>query len=255
MMGGMKYHEIQTACSRDMDEKVRIRPLTFYMWMQTAAARHCVPLRLTGPDMNAEGMTWVITHFSVVWERFPGWQEAVTVESWPQSCSGFKTRRDYRLLNESGDVIALGASNWCLLDLETRKPVPVVRISDRLRLCPDDEALPGWKGDRIEAVDPETERGEACVRQVCYGDLDFNDHCTNTRYIEWAWDALPVDFQKEHRPERMDIQFLSEAFAGDRIRVETSCSDLETLQRLSDINGTKEYCRLKTRWRPRHPGE
>jgi acyl-ACP thioesterase len=239
----------------DIDEKFLTRPLTFYGWMLASAARHCVPLRLTGPEMIAEGLTWVITHFSVVWSRFPAWNSPVSVVTWPQEVKGFKTRRDYRILTESGETAAVGASNWCLLDVGTRKPVPMDRISDRLVSCHPEEALPGWRSVRLDPPAPGAAIVDEPGHRVSYGDLDFNDHCTNIRYVEWGWGALPTDFQKQHRPVRLDIQFMNEAFSGDVLVVSTEVREHSSLQSLGGPGGSPEYCRLRTDWRMRNPGE
>ena len=138
-----------------------------------------------------------------------------------------------------------GVSAWLILDSQTRKlqrvdrllkPVPTV---ERRRALPNDP-------DKVEICEPDVEYPEFLVH---YSDLDVNGHVNNGRYIGWLLDSYPPEFHRERGVSELEINFVGEGAAEDKILVrsqEKNDGDLRSILRRKD---SEELCRARIRWR------
>jgi acyl-ACP thioesterase len=69
-------------------------------------------------------------------------------------------------------------------------------------------------------------------------DIDVNGHINNAKYAEWAINAIPLDLYKNSSVKEVSMNFLSEGFYGDEIRIKTKKIDSNrfsfTIERNSD---------------------
>ena len=56
-------------------------------------------------------------------------------------------------------------------------------------------------------------------RTVLYSDIDINQHFNNSRYIEWVFDAMPIDFFKNHYFKEMSVIFKKEMTPNNKARI------------------------------------
>ena len=246
----MVYEEKFKVRGYSLDENCYARPLAIMGYMQDAAALHCIPLHLTGPELQAEGITWVITNFTIEYYYYPYWSEELKVETWAKDNSGFRTRRDYLITTMAGRLAAAGASCWSLLDMNTRKPVPVAYLGERLQYHGDKAAFDNWKPEKIVfEEDGDIFTGDF---QACYYDLDFNNHLNNLKYMEWAMNTVPAEYQRENVLSRWSVQFLDEVFLGDKITVKTvRKGDLFHHSLINKENG-RTCCRASGEWKKKN---
>ena len=90
---------------------------------------------------------------------------------------------------------------------------------------------------------------EVAVRRA---DLDMLGHANNVHYLEWILESPPAEKWQEHRAVEVDIQFRSEAHAGDRLL--SRCAgdgDKWCLHSLVRETDGAEVVRARTRWAPR----
>ncbi|MFC2296473.1 MAG: acyl-[acyl-carrier-protein] thioesterase, partial [Prevotella sp.] len=76
------------------------------------------------------------------------------------------------------------------------------------------------------------DNGATLVRKMatCYSDVDVNGHVNSVKYIEHILDLFDVDFYRNHRLQRFEIAYVTEAHGGDTLSF--------YLQRKSDV----EFC-------------
>ena len=77
---------------------------------------------------------------------------------------------------------------------------------------------------------------------VLYSDADFNGHTNNAKYIEWAFDTLPLDIVSGKDIDEFQINFNHETRPGETVEllrgmtgpdtffVEGRCSDKTVFQ-------------------------
>ena len=50
-----------------------------------------------------------------------------------------------------------------------------------------------------------------------YNDVDINGHINSVKYIEHVLDLWPISWYQEHQIHRLEVAYVAEAHAGDRL--------------------------------------
>ena len=87
--------------------------------------------------------------------------------------------------------------------------------------------------------------------------LDLNDHVTTLRYPRWVLDAYPLPFLDTHSLREMEMHFLNEGLAGDRLRVITADTQEEEPGKTGRLHAVRregddvDLVRARLVWGPR----
>ena len=180
--------------SYDCDFMNTWRPSAILVAMQEAAGDHS-QLRGCGRDeLLKKNIVWILTRSEVHMHRYPRMLDTVTVETFPMPNRRWFFPRYFFFRDDKGETLGCGATLWALLDVNTRRMAPpgdvAACIPDNSDLTPP-MGLPGT----VEDIG-----GDETVisRTPTYFDLDMNQHVNNTRYADWACDALGVDAMREY---------------------------------------------------------
>jgi len=237
--------------SYEVDSCGRLSVVSFCNYMQEAAANHAHALGVSIHQLIQQNVTWVLSRLALRIHFRPEWGETIRVQTWPSGTRGPFSLRDFRLTGGDNRPLGESVTAWLLIDTTTRLPLRRVPfVSERLPhvkaehpLINDLGKLPGLNGHDHE----ETFR-------VRHGDLDFNRHVNNVRYIKWVMGNLPPDILDNAVLTDLEVNYIAEAFSGDRVLArclklkEKGLSFLHVI--LREGNG-QELLRAKTAWKPR----
>jgi len=217
--------------------------------LQEAATIHAAELGVSVESLIGDGFAWVLSRMHLVMERWPGVDEQIVIETWPEALNRLTTERRFGIRDCDGHLCGSAVTLWLVLDLKHRRPIRVPpRIVDALaRHEVGDQPA---RFERLAAPDPVEFETEFTVRR---SDLDLADHVNNTSYIEWVVEAVPDAVWASHALTMLDVSYLSECHRGASIgsEVSTRCRgagvDIEhQLVRRSD---GEVVARARTRWR------
>ena len=219
-------------------------------YFQEAASLHASSLGFGKGDFAAAGenISWVLTKLVVKMNRYPVWEDEVTVETFPRGGRKIVAWRDFELKDAKGETLGVASSEWMIIDLSTRKihavpeqvfaannpaNVPVLGLEpfSRFRFPESGE------GDFSQA------RGNALPRSftAMRSQIDLNGHVNNVHYLNWMLEPC-----ESRCPAEMEIVFRSETLAGDEVRVETAASDGFAYHRVFAPDG-KDHVVARTR--------
>lgn len=155
---------------------------------------------------------WVITQSQIEITRMPRAEEHVTLWTEATSYNRLLCYRDYGVLDEQGNQLVIVHSTWVMMDLGTRKIVPII-----------DEIVEGFGAKKLTKVerlprlprfeDPEGER----KYWVRYFDIDTNHHVNNVHYFDWMQDALGYDWMRTHKLVSANIKYEREVEPGTQL--------------------------------------
>jgi len=187
-------------------------------YLQEAANLHAVALGFSKMDFEAAGenITWVLTKLRVKMARFPVCGETVVVRTCPRSGRRITAGRDFEV-KVGDELLGVATSEWVVIDLSTRKIVPVpARVyalaNDEYPRVLGEEPFARLRWDCREAVGGSRFRARR-------GDIDLNGHVNNARYVEWLVETLP--FASSEIAD-FEIVFKSETLAGDEVLAESA---------------------------------
>lgn len=197
----------------DLNGHVKMSSLANYL--QESAWRHAEHLGFGYEDAKQRNEFWVIIALMVKMVDYPQWGQKITVETWPRGIERLFAYRDFKIMDESGQVLGAATSTWMILDLDTHRPKQVDIVKPVLHLAVRQDIL----SQNPPHLPPLDHSSEFIQRRVQFSEVDFYGHVNNTRYLDWCLDAIPADWHKDYRVRSMVINFLSEVKYGENIRV------------------------------------
>jgi medium-chain acyl-[acyl-carrier-protein] hydrolase len=215
---------------------------------QEAAMVNTVRLKISSPELMAEsGLSWILRRQRIECFELPRMGQQVSVVTAP---SGFarqlQTFRDFHIVNDAGETLAVASTQWLLMDVNSRRlrPIPdhIALLSQFLAPAAAHLNQPSGK------IAPPEEPSATTSSKVAYYQLDFNEHLTNPVFPELMLEPLGADFLQAHRPTLADIDFRAEARYGDEVTAviePTGDGFQHALLRGEELLGT-----MKTSWAP-----
>jgi medium-chain acyl-[acyl-carrier-protein] hydrolase len=236
----------------EVDPGFRLSVPALLGFLQEAAGHNADALGFSIPQLAARNLTWMLSRLRVRLREHPGWRASLTVETWPCGFSRLFALRDFRLRLE-GRVIGEAASAWLLMDLGRRRPVRPESAADWSGLIHPERAFAADL-EKLPPFPPADEGLRQAELGVRYCDLDVNLHANNLRYVEWVLESLPGELLRSSVPRELDLDFLAEAGAGERILSRSAPlaggAFAHTLVRLAD---GVEVARARSAWQTASP--
>ena len=156
--------------------------------LENTASRHSDH---AGDDVVADsknGITWVLTDWRIRILRRTDSKAPLRVTTWVRdNAPTGRISRGYTLADENGTELVLAESRLALFDLRAEK---IIRIDQtRFRSYrPEVRGVFAAAAPRLRA--PAAFDGEKTL-PLRRSDIDFNGHVHNTRYLDFALEALP----------------------------------------------------------------
>lgn len=206
-----------TIASYECGADMLMKPECFMQLCQEIAEQHA-SLNHLGYEWGLENhLIWVETQGDYELLRRPRWKETVHLRTNTGKASPLQARRFVEMTDESGATLARADLMWVLIDISSRRPMPLKRVKlDLADDCPPiipsplSMELPPAASPPAESVShfPAPRR-----------DVDFNGHINNSAYLIWALETLPADQQPGTVPVRFRLAFRHESHAGEAMEV------------------------------------
>lgn len=140
-----------------------------------------------------KGMVFLLCRVSVHFERFPSFDEKVTVTTWEHGIKGPMFYRYFEILDENKNVIMDAKTAWLLVNPTTRKILKPNTFYGEYKMIPE-KLVVAVEPDRIKLPQTAQKVGE---RVTYYSDLDDNGHMNNSVYADIAVDFLDKELREK----------------------------------------------------------
>lgn len=181
-------------------------------YFQESAWHHADHLGFGFQKLKNTDRAWVLARISMKINRYPAWRETIKVKTWPTGVERIFARRDFLFFDNNGQTLGSGASWWIIINPETRQPQIPEIVSDLILEPPLDQYTP----ERLRLPETLEPMGNHIVQ---YLETDRLGHVNNTRYAAWILNAFGPDWNNTHEIESYRIEFVNEAFTGERIGI------------------------------------
>ena len=206
------YSESFRVRASEIDPRGRLSILAVADYMQELAGADARSKGFDVEQLFPRGLTWVLARMRIRLDSTPRWQETISGETWPSSADARGTTRDFRFQRADGSPAIAATTAWRILDMKTRRPVPV--LPEILALIREEERALTFDGTIIaRPKEPDWE----LIYDVRKSDLDINRHVNNVVYLDWALEPLPLETWRDFELAEVELSFRSEGRLGDRV--------------------------------------
>lgn len=201
--------------SSEIDQNQKVSIPSILQIMQEASLQHTIQLKVSYWDLQSLNLSWVLLRKDLRLIQAAKLNDVVEVVTYPTQFDRFFAQRDYRCLNDQEECIAYATSSWALIDLDTRKMVPML---ERLRRLNGHNINDAQSCDfRLRRV-PGMESSKKYV--ISTFDLDWNNHINNSVLTKYMLSAI-----QNHSIKRLQMKFISEALLDDEIIISKKIDD------------------------------
>jgi acyl-ACP thioesterase len=198
--------------SFQVDPQGRLTLPDLCAFLQEAAWRNAEARGVGVVRLAADGLAWVLQRLRIEVAAYPRQGDTVVVTTWARSFERALARRDFEVHDQAGARLAAATSVWVLVDLAARR---LVRLPDFVRAAQVAARPPALATEPAALPALETAEHERRV-EVRRSDLDVVHHVNNTRYVDWALEAVPEAWT-DRSPSALDLVFRRECVLGDRV--------------------------------------
>ncbi len=183
-------------------------------FLQDAGGNHADQLGCGFNELRKTGCAWVVSRLQLSVRRSPGFQDQVTVRTWPRGFRRIIAIR-HTCLAIGDEEVVHASSFWALIDLASGRPLA---LPDALHVpLPDNEDLPEYF--TLPGKLPEIECGHPMTVPVTERLLDRNAHVNNCRYAGLVTDWLGRELGGPAHVRSFTANYLSPSPPGDVLTV------------------------------------
>lgn len=156
---------------------------------------------------------WMLSRMWFRLDRPLRWDEELTIHTWHRGGKSALMYRDYDL-SVRGENVGEGVSAWVLADQNSRRLLRLGNIEELANtsggaLCKSVTLAKLRHPEELHTVER---------RRMRYSDTDINGHVNNTRYADFACDALEMDkLSPDLFLNAMQIGYLAECRPGEEL--------------------------------------
>ena len=168
---------------------------------QDVASIHAEEIGVGYEKMLEKNLFWVISRIKIDIIKMPTINQTVIVETWPHEKGRAEFDRDLKILSDSGEVLVVGTSKWCVINTKTRFLQRADDVVYNGEVCPQKNYNEKFEKIKLPTGQPVAKFSYI----VLFSDLDHNGHMNNTNYAN-----LVVSTLDSKRFTHFEINFLSE---------------------------------------------
>ncbi|MDE5772984.1 MAG: hypothetical protein K2H86_00825 [Muribaculaceae bacterium] len=192
------------------------------------ATAHANALGVGNPVMADIGCGWVLSRLTVELDETPRVNCTYAVSTWVESWNRHYSERSFKIYDpETGHVYGYVRSIWLVLNMTTRDnaglshlqlpenavdgtPAPIERQAKHAVIVAPGEPA----GPRMQVA-----TAPPLNYSFKYCDVDYYRHVNTVRYIALLLNQYSLPYHDSHRVSRMELSFLHEALAGEKIEL------------------------------------
>jgi acyl-ACP thioesterase len=204
--------------SYHVDFKQRLTIVSLLCFLQESAWKHAQSRGFGWHDLEQRQQFWILAKVRANVRRMPEWRETIRLETWGKQPELLTAFRDFELFDSNNLSVISATSSWHILDMKNHKPASMESFLEKFPIDPNRYAIE-QKPEKIRLPDVHSIAGTPFT--VKPSDIDMNQHVNNTRYVQWAIDCIPFEFQQNHVLEDICVNFVSESRIDEECYLQT----------------------------------
>lgn len=193
----------------DIDSNNQMSDYGFFKHLQEIGCLHASHCGYGLNDVEKTRVAWIILDWKLKVFSRPSWNAKIHIKTWPSQIDMVSCFRDYVVLDENGNKLAIATSRWILLNVDTH------RIS---KITPDvidafSPILPSVFDTEIEKLKEPDSYESVFEYTILKRDIDTNHHLNNLNYIILAKEAIPENMNFSG----VEVMYKHQCVLGDTV--------------------------------------
>lgn len=233
----IKYYEM------DFNKVLKLSALLNFL--QDMATKNAEMLGFGPSFVFSNNYAWFLIKYRMEFDDYPCDLDDLILKTEARGYSKIIANRDFEIWTTGGDRLGRVASNWMLIDLETKRPLNLSKVIDYMTTFEKRET--DLQFNKIML--PEKMNYEKTF-EIRFDDIDVNQHVNNANYIIWAFEALPYEFRGKYKLKTLDIVYKKEIAYGHNItsQVELNIEEKTSTHVLKNEATQEELCLVRAVW-------
>lgn len=211
----MFFKEVYKPRISDYDRSGKLSYEAILQILENAASNHSASAGDSVSDANKSGIAWILTEWRVKILHRPENGEILNITTWVRGKTPASiVYRDFILKDKDGVDVIRAEAKFALLDLITSR---LTRINEELFAAYGPEERTVFDNiSRLRAPSGYTAECELALR--C-SDIDFNGHVHNTKYVDFALQALPQNILYADTITEIQVVYTKPVKDSDNVRL------------------------------------
>ena len=186
--------------------------------LSNVATVHAIKVGQSALQRKGLDMIWMVINWKLQVIKRPAACTSVTARTWAGRYNKLKAIRDFEILNQAGEIIALATSDWVAIGPDRSSFIRLDESNMGPYQCePDHESLPGTTFSKVREKD--FEKLSETLLTIGRSMIDCNGHVHNTAYLDLVNEVLPDDLD-EACFDHVEINYRKEILVHDTVRIE-----------------------------------
>ena len=198
----------------DVGENRKATDKSILKYMQKIAGMHSDEMGCGLEELAKENLGWIITNWKLNVLNRPKYNDNIVVKTWVRKIDKLYYYRDFEILNEQGEKIAIATSRWILMDVKNKTAKKTEDKYIKLHTIHEEEVFSNYKFTKIK--EPEVYENEFSYK-IQRRDIDTNHHVNNLNYLDFAYETLPEEIYNSKIFKNIEISYKNEIKPKDEI--------------------------------------
>lgn len=243
------YEQQERVNSFECDFQGQWKAAAIFQHLTEAATISAGRLGVGFDAMLEQNLYWVHSRMKIRFLHFPRAGETVILRTWPKTAQQkLFYVRDFELLDEQKQPLALATSAWLVINASSRRMVSPYSLNFSLPSIPDRHGL----DEPLEKLGFERSGEERLRVHAGYSAVDMLGHVNNSRYVEWICDAFPMEMYRNNVLDWMQVNYDHEVRPGEEVAlfIEKNDIDATTWQIIGEnLSTTTHAFEASVHWR------
>lgn len=214
-------HELTINFS-DVNENNQITNRGILRLMQEVAGIHSGLLGYGVNDIDRTELAWIILNWKLKVFFRPKTNTKLVVKTWTRCKNPLYSYRDFEIYDESNKLIAIATSKWILFNVNKKCISKITKDVEEKYINIDKHVFDENFNEKLKEPENSDFMLDYTVQRR---DIDTNHHVNNLCYLDYAYEALPIEIFKNYDFQNVEIIYKNETKLGDTLSLYYSCTN------------------------------
>lgn len=198
---------------RDVDRNFELKNTSLLAFFEDTACIHSEIAGYGITTMEQTRKTWMVLNWKVKLFKRPKINDKIKIITWSRKVEKIYAFRNFKIVDEDGNVIGIAKSKWLLIDIDLGK---FIKIEDSVFAPYKSENL---DVDLSEFIRIKDTKESLYTKEIIISKnmIDINDHVHNIYYLDMANNILDEYANVKHQSNEFEICYKKEIKFGEKV--------------------------------------